>query len=302
MEKTMFKPNYENKISEIPQIKKEFDQILSNCTLCPRNCKINRLKGEVGFCKVKYKPFIASFGPHFGEEKCLVGTFGSGTIFFSSCNLKCIFCQNYDISILNEGQEISFEDLSKIALYLQDLGCHNLNLVTPSHQAHTISHLIWEGFFKGLRLPIVYNTSGYDSLQTLKLLEGLINIYMPDFKTLNKDFAQRYLNAPDYPEIIKQTIKEMHRQVGDLKIDENGIAYEGLLVRHLVMPSFIEDSFRILEFLAYEVSPNTAVNIMDQYYPCYKVKEDDIISRRPTLYEIEKVKEYALKLGLRVIN
>ena len=298
----MFKPNYENKISDIPYIKKEFDKKLSKCTLCPRNCKVNRLKGETGFCKVAYKPFVASFGPHFGEEKCLVGQFGSGTIFYSSCNLKCIFCQNYDISILNQGQEISFEDLAKISLYLQDLNCHNINLVTPSHQAHTIPYLIWEGFFQGLKLPIVYNTSGYDGLNTLKLLDGLINIYMPDFKTLNEDFAKKYLNAPDYPEVIKKTIKEMHRQVGDLKLDENGIAYEGLLVRHLVMPNFIEDSFKILEFLAKEVSPNTAVNIMGQYFPYYLAKKDNKINRRPTIYEIEKVKEYAYKLGLRVIE
>lgn len=278
------------------------EHILKKCTLCPRNCKIDRTSGNRGFCRTGDKPFIASWGPHFGEEKPLVGRFGSGTIFFSFCNLGCIFCQNWTISHLGKGSEMSFERLAQIMLEMQNIGCHNINLVTPTHQMPMILHSIAIASKMGLKIPIVYNCGGYESIEALKILEGIVDIYMPDFKYSNPEMALKYSKTKDYPEIAKAAIKEMHRQVGDLIINEKGIAEKGLLVRHLVLPEGIAGTKEIVRFIAEEISKNTYINIMDQYYPCYKAFEHPPLDRRITTKEYSEAVKMALDAGLKRID
>jgi putative pyruvate formate lyase activating enzyme len=276
-------------------------QRLNPCMLCPRNCKVNRSRGEVGFCGIADMPVVSSVGPHFGEESVLVGSGGSGTIFFTGCNLGCIFCQNFDISHHRHGKQITIEQLAESMLDLQDYGCSNINLVTPTHLVPPIVAAIELAKKKGLTLPIVYNTGGYDSVETLKLLAGLIDIYMPDMKYSDSKVARQFSNAADYPQINRTAVKEMHRQVGDLKI-ENGLATRGLLIRHLVLPNKLAGSFKIIDFLAEEISPKTAINVMDQYRPCYKASSYSQINRRPTPEEIESVYQYAIDKGLNLIS
>lgn len=278
------------------------EDILKECTLCPRNCRVDRTSGKLGFCRTGDKPFIASWGPHFGEERPLVGRFGSGTIFFSFCNLDCLFCQNWTISHLGEGSEISFERLASIMLELQNMGCHNINLVTPTHQMPMILHSIAIASEMGLNIPIVYNCGGYESLEAIKILDGVVDIYMPDFKYSDPQMALKYSNAKDYPEKAKAAIKEMHRQVGDLIIDEMGIALRGLLIRHLVLPEGIAGTKEIVRFIAEEISENTYINIMDQYYPCYKAFEHPPLDRRITTWEYSEAVKMALKAGLKRID
>ncbi len=218
-------------------------KFLESCELCPRKCHTNRLKDEKkGFCKLGYLPVVSAHHPHFGEEKPLVGNFGSGTIFMTSCNLGCLYCQNYEISQLRIGEEISFEKLAKIMIELQNFGCHNINLVTPTPQAPQIVKALSIAIEKGLKIPLIYNTNAYDSIEVLKLLEGIIDIYMPDTKYSEDKIALKYSNALNYFEIMKKVIKEMYRQVGNLIINEKGIAVRGLLVRHLVLPNNLADS------------------------------------------------------------
>lgn len=278
------------------------EAILKECTLCPRNCRVNRNARERGVCKTGDKPFVSSWGPHFGEERPLVGRFGSGTIFFSYCNLKCIFCQNWTISHLGEGKEISHERLADIMLEIQDMGCHNINLVTPTHQMPMILHSLAIASEKGLNIPIVYNCGGYESLEAIKILDGVIDIYMPDFKYSDPDRAMKYSKAKDYPQVAKAAIKEMHRQVGDLIIDERGIALRGLLVRHLVLPEGIAGTGEVVRFIAEEISRDTYINIMDQYYPCYRAFEYPPLDRRITTKEYSEAINMALKAGLRRID
>lgn len=272
---------------------------LKSCAICPRNCRVDRSKGELGYCKTGTLPFISSYGPHFGEESVLVGYNGSGTIFFTSCNLSCIFCQNYEISQLRQGEEISYEELPHIMLKLQEMGCHNINLVSPTHQVPQIVKALKTARDSGLNIPIVYNTNAYDSLETLKALEGIVDIYMPDAKYSNNETAVALSNAPDYFEVMKEAIKEMQRQVGDLAIDERGIATRGLLVRHLVLPNNLAGSELIFDFLAKEISKNIFLNIMDQYNPCYKALNHLGISRRITIEEFEKAILIAKRFGLK---
>jgi putative pyruvate formate lyase activating enzyme len=281
---------------------REAEEILKDCTLCPRNCKVNRTSGEKGFCRTGDKPFISSYGPHFGEEKPLVGRFGSGTIFMGNCNLGCIFCQNYSISHLGEGTEMSFEKLAKIMLSLQDQGCHNINLVTPTHQMPMLIRAIQIASEKGLKLPIVYNCGGYESLDALKILEGIVDIYMPDFKYADPTMAFKYSSAEDYPEIAKTALKEMHRQVGDLLIDKRGIALRGLLVRHLVLPERIAGTADLVSFIAKEISKNTYINIMDQYHSCYKAFAHPPLDRRITGREYTEAIKSARDAGLKRID
>jgi putative pyruvate formate lyase activating enzyme len=269
------------------------------CVLCPRECRINRLEDEIGFCKVGRLPWVASYGPHFGEESVLVGHGGSGAIFFSGCNLGCIFCQNWDISHERVGQEMTEQSLASLMLALQRRGCHNINFVTPTHVAAAIADGIQVARAAGLTIPTVYNSGGYDSVKALRLLEGLIDIYMPDFKFMDQERASIYLHAADYPEIARAAFKEMHRQTGDLMF-RDGLAVRGLLVRHLVMPGCVEDSRSILDFLAKEISPNTYVNVMNQYRPCYLASEHTEIDRRLTADEFEEAWNYAQSKGLRV--
>ncbi len=273
---------------------------MNPCVLCPRKCRVNRSKGEVGFCGVGDMPVVSSVGPHFGEESVLVGTGGSGTIFFAGCNLGCIFCQNFDISHHRHGSKVTIEQLSQFMLDLQQLHCSNINLVTPTHVVAPAMAAIELARKKGLTLPIVYNSGGYDSVKTLKLLEGLIDIYMPDMKYSDSTVAGQLSAAPDYPEVNREAVKEMQRQVGDLQL-KNGLATRGLLVRHLVLPNGLAGSFKIIDFLAEQISPNTTINVMDQYHPCYKAGLHAKINRRPYADEIESVREYAIKKGLNVL-
>lgn len=288
--------------SELWEKVKTAEAILKKCTLCPRNCEVDRTAGERGVCKTGDRPFVASWGPHFGEEKPLVGRFGSGTIFFSFCNLKCIYCQNWTISHLGEGDEVSFERLAEIMLEIQGMGCHNINLVTPTHQMPMILHSLAIAAEKGLNIPIVYNCGGYESIEAIRILDGVIDIYMPDFKYSDPEMAMKYSKAKDYPHVAKAAIKEMHRQVGDLIIDDRGIALRGLLVRHLVLPGGIAGTEEIVRFIAEEISKDTYINIMDQYYPCYKAFEHPPLDRRITTKEYTEAIELALKAGLRRID
>ncbi|HOQ04977.1 MAG TPA: radical SAM protein [Anaerohalosphaeraceae bacterium] len=274
---------------------------LGRCTLCPRRCGVNRLAGQKGYCGTGARPVISSFGPHFGEESVLVGHGGSGTVFFTSCNLRCVYCQNYDISQLHQGEEITIEELAEIFLRLQARGCVNINLVTPTHQIAAIVPALLKAKDEGLHLPIVYNTGGYDLPETLAMLDGLIDIYMPDMKYADSSTAARYSDAPDYPQVNQAAVRQMHRQVGDLVI-ENGLAVRGLLIRHLVLPGGLAGSEQIFDFLAEHISPHTAVNVMDQYHPCFRADEYPPLNRRPTKPEYETALACASRKGLRLIQ
>lgn len=278
------------------------EEILTNCTLCPRSCKVDRTSGEKGFCKTGIKPFVSSFNPHFGEERPLVGERGSGTIFFSRCNLGCLFCQNWTISHKGEGSIISFEALAGMMLSLQNYGCHNINLVTPTHQVPMILRSLEIAMHMGLKAPIVYNCGGYESIDTLKILEGVVDIYMPDIKYSDPDVARKYSKAKDYPRVAKTAVKEMHRQVGDLVTDEKGIALRGLLVRHLVLPDGLAGTEEIVRFIAEKISPDTYTNIMAQYYPCYRAADLPPLDRRITSEEYIKAVKAAQDAGLRRLD
>ena len=275
--------------------------ILKECRLCPRECRINRLSGEVGYCKAPPELMISSAFPHFGEEPPLVGSHGSGTIFLTHCSLRCLFCQNYDISHEGRGEPVTPSDMARTMKRLQELGCHNINFVTPTHYTPQIIASLPEAIEMGLHLPIVYNCSGYESLEVIQLLDGIVDIYMPDAKYMDEKCARRYSNAPDYPEALKKILKEMHRQVGDLKMNSAGIAERGLLIRHLVMPGEAASSEAVLKFIAEEISVHSYVNIMDQYRPEYRAFDHPEISRRITHQEyleaVQLAKRYRLYRG-----
>ena len=273
---------------------------LASCRVCPRNCDVNRLEDEIGVCKVGRHALVSSYFPHMGEEDCLRGWRGSGTIFFSGCNLRCVFCQNWEISQRLEGFEVTPGRLAGMMLELQHMGCHNINLVTPEHVVPQVLEGLLIAVELGLRLPIVYNTSAYDSLHSLRLLDGVVDIYMPDFKFWTPERARRYLKAKNYPEVACATIKEMHRQVGPLKLDEHGLAKRGVLVRHLVMPGMLDETRAILRWLAEEVSPDTYVNVMAQYYPAWQVGPGKYpeINRTLTPDEYEEALRIAREVGL----
>lgn len=277
-------------------------QLLEECTLCPHSCRVNRMQGETGFCRAGEKVIISSAGPHFGEEDVLVGGNGSGTIFFGLCNLACKFCQNYELSHQGEGSTISIKELADIMLSLQRLGCHNVNFVSPTHYAAQIVQAVLLAAEQGLTLPLVYNSGGYDSLKTLELMDGVIDIYMPDLKFMDEDIALGYTGARNYPQTVKEAIREMHRQVGDLQVDEDGLAVRGLLVRHLVMPEGLAGTEAAMEFLAKEISPETFVNVMGQYSPYYQARHDPIIGRRVTRKELLDAVDIAKKAGLRRVT
>jgi putative pyruvate formate lyase activating enzyme len=276
--------------------------MLEDCRLCPRACGVNRLHNEQGFCRTGRYARVASFGAHFGEEAPLVGTHGSGTIFFSSCNLLCSFCQNYNISHLRDGVEARAKELAGMMIDLADKGCHNINFVTPTHVAPQILEALDLAAQAGLDLPLVYNTGSYDSVETIRLLEGIFDIYMPDFKFWEEEPAKSFCSAPDYREAACAACKEMHAQVGDLAIDREGIARRGLLVRHLVMPGGLAGTKEVMRFLAQEISKNTYVNVMDQYRPCYKANDDARINRRITHAEYEEALEAARAAGIHRLD
>jgi len=275
---------------------------LRECRLCPRQCGVNRLEDEQGFCQTGRRAMVSSAGPHFGEESPLVGSHGSGTIFFSSCNLLCSFCQNYDISHLREGAEVDAARLAEAMLQLARGGCHNINLVTPSHVVPQILEALVPAVEGGLNVPLVYNTGGYDAVETLELLDGVVDIYMPDFKFWDNAWAERLCWAGDYRERAMEALREMHRQVGDLEIDDSGIAVRGLLVRHLVMPGGVAGTEGVMRFLAEEISRNTYVNVMDQYRPCWEAQKTPAINRRITREEYEQALEAARQAGLHRLD
>ncbi len=272
---------------------------MKNCDLCARYCHVDRMatiKGAV--CRTGRRAIVHGHGPHHGEEDPLRGRLGSGTIFFSWCNLRCVYCQNWDISQKGLGRKVEPDQLAAMMLSLQGQGCHNINFVTPSHVVAQIIEAVEIAANEGLRLPLVYNTGGYDSLEALQLLDGIIDIYMPDLKYDDSDKAHSYSHVRDYVEVNRAAVKEMHRQVGDLVVDENGIAQRGLLVRHLVLPNDVAGTDRVLEFLADEISTDTYVNIMDQYRPCYRANDYPALNRSLTSREYARARATAASLGL----
>ncbi|QER41820.1 radical SAM protein [Thermodesulfobacterium sp. TA1] len=274
---------------------------LECCDLCPNRCEVNRLKGERGFCKVLDRPMVSSYGPHFGEERPLVGKNGSGAIFFTYCNMACVYCQNWEISHLGDGDIAWVDDLAKIMLILQAWGCHNINLVTPTHQVPFIVKAIKLAAEKGLRLPIVYNCGGYESLDTLKLLEDIVDIYMPDIKYMNDEVALKLSKVKNYSSVVKTAVKEMYRQVGDLVI-EDGIAKRGLIVRHLVLPQDLSQTEEVIKFIAEEISKDTYFNLMDQYRPCGDAWKYPPLDRKITQEEWERALSLAKKYGLKRLD
>lgn len=273
-------------------------ELLRKCSLCPRDCGVDRLSGQTGYCGAGEELMVSSAFPHFGEEAPLVGRRGSGTIFLTHCNLRCAFCQNYDISHLSEGEVVNSSNASRLMARLQQEGCHNINFVTPTHYVPQIVAALPEAIALGLGIPIVYNCSGYESVDVIRLLEGIVDIYMPDVKFMEGKYSRRFANAPDYPEVIKSVLKEMHRQVGDLSINSAGIAEKGLLVRHLVMPEGTSSTQTVLKYIAEEISVHTYVNIMDQYRPEYRAHEYPEISRRITQKEYLEAVQTAKRFGL----
>ncbi len=271
------------------------------CSMCPHNCGVNRFECADGYCLSYLNPVVASAGPHFGEEPPLVGFSGSGTIFFSSCNLHCIYCQNFDISQQGAGHEIPVDELAGLMLSLQEQGCHNINLVTPTHMVYPVLRSLEIAAGNGLKLPLVYNCGGYENTETLKLLDGIVDIYMPDFKYYDEKTAFSLSNARYYPQIAKMAIKEMYRQVGDLKTDAHGIAYRGLIVRHLILPGYLNESKKIIRFIA-GLSADTYLNIMDQYRPEYRSSENSNLTRRITREEYHEIINFASENGLKRID
>ncbi|MBI2846893.1 MAG: radical SAM protein [Chloroflexi bacterium] len=295
-----------NKLLESGELKGRVEaalEILSDCHICPRNCQVNRIEGKkLGKCRTGRYALVSSYGPHHGEEVPLRGWGGSGTIFFTHCNLRCVFCQNYTISQIGEGWEASPGEIAQMMLSLQDRGCHNINLVSPTHVVPQILEALEIAATQGLTLPLVYNTGGYDSLETLHLLDGIVDIYMPDMKYSDEMTARRHSGIMDYPQVNKRAVKEMHRQVGDLKLDERGIAARGLLVRHLVLPNSLAGTKEALRFLAEEVSTNTYLNLMAQYYPAHRAFSFPKLSRPISSAEYREAVEMAYSCGLHRLD
>ena len=295
-------PNYVA-LYESGKLQQRIDQAvagLESCRVCPWNCEVNRLENQTKVCRTGRYARVSSYFPHFGEEDCLRGWNGSGTIFFAWCNLRCVFCQNHEISQTEAGGEATPRQLADMMLELQKIGCHNINWVTPEHVVPQILESLPYAIEDGLRLPIVYNTSGYDSMESLHQMDGIVDIYMPDFKYWFEDASKRYVKTPDYPQAVQQAVREMHRQVGDLRWDDRGLATRGLLVRHLVMPDGVGDAREIMRFLVEEISPDTYVNVMAQYYPTAQVNEEKYpeINRRIRAEELAEVYAVAKEAGM----
>ena len=296
---TPYQPSY-RKLYESKELEKRVKQakkVLLDCTLCPHNCHVNRQKDEKGKCNIGSEIIISSYGPHYGEESVLVGSKGSGTIFFSGCNLFCVFCQNYETSQQQQGYQVSVDGLAEIMIELQELGCANINFVTPSHMIHALLEAVLKACENGLKIPLVYNSGGYDNISSLKLLEGIIDIYLPDVKYADEESALEYSGIPNYPKIIKKALKEMHRQVGVLNVVDD-VAVKGLLIRHLVLPDKIAGTEELIEFIANDISDKTAINIMDQYYPAYKASQYSSLKRRIKKKEYREAVKAAESAGL----
>ena len=312
---TMYRPAYLELLvtGELDKRTEKLYQILESCELCPRRCHKNRLSGERGYCGAGAQLIVSSYHPHFGEEAPLVGgsrglfitdgfgltpSGGSGTIFLTNCNLLCVYCQNYDISHLGEGREVAIDEAVAMMLALQNRGCHNINLVTPTHYAPQLVKAIKLAATGGLHLPVVWNCGGYENIEVIKLLDGIIDIYMPDIKYGNGGAAKRYSDAPDYFDRCKEAVREMHRQVGDLRLNQRGIAYRGLLIRHLVLPGGLAGTKKVLDFIASEISKSSYVNIMDQYRPAGEVYDFPELNRYPSRQELVEAQKMAKELGL----
>lgn len=288
----------ENKITLLEKRTPGALELLKSCTVCPRNCEIDRTHGETSHCCVDARLKVSSINLHFGEEPPVSGVHGSGTIFLSGCNLKCVYCQNYPISQLRHGEYVTTEQLADGMLELEKGGAHNINFVTPTHYVPQLMEAMLLACKRGLTLPIVYNSSGYDKVETLKLLDGIVEIYMPDMRYSNDESAQCYSSAENYPEINRAAISEMHRQVGDLALDDDGVAVQGLLVRHLVLPHGISGSEAIFKFLAEKISKNTYVSLMSQYFPAHKATSLEKLSRRLHREEYRTVLDAFDRAGL----
>ena len=279
---------------------KRLKELQSECRLCPNECLSKRNEGEIGLCNSTKDLIISSAGPHFGEEPPLVGLYGSGTIFLTHCNLNCVYCQNYDISHLGYGDKITIDELAHTMIALQNRGCHNINFVTPTHYTPQIVEALIEAIEKGLEIPVVYNCGGYESVETLKLLDGIIDIYMPDIKYSENETAEKHSGIKNYWDVVKDSVKEMHKQVGDLKISRRGTAQRGLLIRHLVLPNNLAGSKKVIDFIAENISTETYLNIMDQYHPSYKSNQHLILDRRITPNEFNDVVKYAKTKGFKI--
>jgi len=277
-------------------------RLMEACRLCPRSCGVDRLNGQTGYCRTGRRARVASYNAHFGEESPLVGRNGSGTIFFSSCNLLCSFCQNFEISHLNDGIEASPDQIAGMMTALMGRGCHNINLVTPTHVMPQMLEALEIAIGDGLTIPIVYNSGGYESVEALRLLDGIVDIYMPDFKFWGESWADRFCQAPDYPDVARAAIREMHRQVGDLVLDREGVAVRGMLIRHLVMPNGVAGTGDIMSFLAEAISIDTYVNVMDQYRPCGQADKDPAINRRLTSLEYREAVAATQAAGLHRLD
>ncbi|HDP81403.1 MAG TPA: radical SAM protein [Spirochaetes bacterium] len=275
--------------------------LMERCVICPHRCGVNRTSGKAGKCRGGELPIVSSHSAHFGEESCLVGKNGSGTIFFTNCNLACIYCQNYDISHLGRGEEISYEELADIMLSLQQRGCHNINFVTPTHMVYPILKALELAVPRGLRVPLVYNSGGYDAVVTLAILEGVFDIYMPDFKYMDPDTAEELSGARDYPAVASAALREMYRQTGDLTVNSAGVAEKGLLVRHLVLPNNRASTDLVIAFIA-GLSRDTYLNLMDQYRPEYRARECFDLRRRVTLDEFDEAVAWARRAGIKRLD
>ncbi|MDD5427739.1 MAG: radical SAM protein [Candidatus Omnitrophica bacterium] len=287
-----------SKLEALRRASEAFKESLKDCTICPRECGVDRTSGQTGYCRAPYNPVVYSYLAHRGEEPPISGRRGSGTIFFSGCNMKCVYCQNYTFSQLDRGSGMSIEKLSETMLYLQKMGCHNINLVTPAHFVPQIVFALEKAAEAGLDIPIAYNTSGYDSVETLKLLSGIIDIYMPDMRYSNNEMAARYSDAPGYVEINRAAVKEMYRQVGNLVIDKDGIAVRGLIIRLLALPDNISGTIETLKFIKESISPGAYLSIMSQYYPTHKAFDHKELSRGITGDEYKNVVDAVKLLGL----
>jgi putative pyruvate formate lyase activating enzyme len=298
-----FIPSYINlkKTGELGKKVAELYKILESCELCPRKCRVNRFENEKGYCQMGKDMVVSSYGPHFGEEKVLVGLFGSGTIFLAGCNLLCVYCQNYEVSYLREGGKISERRTADLMLDLQSRGCHNINFVTPTHFTPQLVKSLEIAAEEGLRIPIVWNCGGYENVEIIKILDGIVDIYMPDMKYGNNESARKYSNAPDYFERCKEAVEEMYYQVGDLKLDKDGVAYRGLLIRHLILPNNLAGSENVLYFVQ-KLSRNSYINIMDQYRPEGRAWKYQELSRHILREEFTQAIEIANKLGLQRLD
>jgi putative pyruvate formate lyase activating enzyme len=286
------------KVKDIKERIEKAYKLLQNCRVCPRRCGVDRLNGERGICRVGKNPVVSSYNVHLGEEPPISGTKGSGTIFFTGCNLRCIYCQNFPISQLGNGSEVTTQDLAKMMISLQSRGCHNINLVTPSHFVPQILEALSFAWERGFDLPLVYNSSGYDSLEALRLLEGIIDVYLPDMRYSDNRVAKRLSSAEDYVEVNREAVREMFRQVGNLITDEEGIAKKGLIIRHLILPNDLAGSKKTFRFIAEEISDEIDVSLMSQYFPSFKASENVSIDRKITPEEYELTKESFFESGL----